>query len=144
MGVTDRYRLFRTTLAGDTVRVVEKEQAPVPVTREDVDWMLQGYRDYVARGGRVSRSRIPATKPPVYGAFTGDDGTLWVVPARGLHDPVVLDVFDPAGRYLGRVRPGAQVALTPAPVVRRGRLYGVVRDHLGVESVARLRIEKPR
>jgi hypothetical protein len=143
MGVTDRYRLFRTTMAGDTVRVVEKAQAPVPVTDEDLEWMLQVYDDFVRRGGRVDRSRIPDAKPPVYGAFPGDDGTLWVVPARGLRDPMVFDVFDPAGRYLGRVRPNAEVALTPAPVIRRGHLYGVVRDHEGVESVTRLRIEKP-
>lgn len=144
MGITDRYRLFRTTLGGDTVRMVEKAHTPIPATREEVDWILHGYREFMNRGGQVDRARIPDAKPPVYGAFAGDDGTLWVVPARRLRDPVSLDVFAPGGRYLGRVRPDAQVTLSPPPVVHGNHLYGVVRDSLGVESVVRLRIEKPR
>lgn len=144
LAITDRYRLDRARLSGDTVTVVTRDAPPVPVTDAEVEWILQAYRDFESRGGRVDRGRIPRTKPPLYGGFAARDGTLWIVAAGGQGEPMLLDVFDPAGRYQGRVRADAPLALTPAPVVRGDAVYAVVRDELGVESVVRERIVRPR
>jgi hypothetical protein len=144
LGITDRYRFDRMEFAGGTVRALEKKADPVPVTRTDVDRVLYAYADFERQGGKIDRSRIPGTRPPVFGAFTSPDGHLWVAPVRKPGESAGYDVFDADGRFLGFVRLPFPMAITPPPVVRGDALYGVVRDSLGVESVARFRIEMPR
>ena len=78
--------------------------------------------------------------PPVKAAFqwiTADDQEwLWVCPySKPADQDRVLDVFDPSGRYLGRVRMPFQLAPLPLPVFRNGMVYGVTRDSLGVNHV---------
>ena len=143
VGVTDRYRFDRVRFGGGTVRALEKEQPPVPVTDAEVDHVLAAYRDFEAQGGKIDRSRIPRSKPPVYGAFTSPDGHLWVAPARKRGEAPVFDVFDGEGRFLGSVRLPRAFAISPPPVVRGDAIYVVASDTLGIQSVVRLRIEKP-
>ena len=142
IGVSDRYRLAALNLAGDTVRVVEREWEPEPVTAEERDSALAGLREFSERGVKTDPSRIPATKPAFRDFFVDGDGYLWVVPmTRHAGDGGVLDVFDPAGRYLGRVR--SPVALRPGEplVARGGHLWTVARDEVDVPYVVRLRIQ---
>lgn len=144
VGISDRYRLHHVEFGGDTSRVVEKPHESVPVTADEVERALGGYGGFEAAGGRVERGRIPRVKPPVAGLFTSEDGHLWVASARRQGEPGSFDVFQADGRYLGRVASPVPLASTPAPVARGDALLGVVRDENGVESVVRLRIEKPR
>lgn len=101
--------------------------------------------------------QIPDEKPALSWIHTGRDGTIWVRVAqpgrvipeeertRGartfVHEPIVLDVFDSDGRYLGQVRPTPDLRIDPHPVFDRDHLWGVVVDEAGVEFVARFRIE---
>ena len=58
-------------------------------------------------------------------------------------DRTVVDVFDPAGTFLGRVTPPGRIVPSPAPAIRGNRLVGLVRDEDDVETVWVMRIEKP-
>ena len=138
LGTGDRYRLAQVSLRGDTVRLVERRTEPVRVHAAEVDSLLSQYLRR-APNARVDRSRVPATKPAFTDHFTDDVGWLWVSVPLAMNQPgVAFDVFDPRGRYRGRVTTPERIR---APVLVRGsRLYAVVLDDDEVTTIVRFRI----
>jgi hypothetical protein len=51
-----------------------------------------------------------------------------------------FDVFDPDGRYLGRVEATEPLAMRPPPVARGDTVWAVVPDELAVPRVMRFHI----
>lgn len=142
-GITDRWRLHQQSLAGDTVRVVERTAERVPVTSADRQKALEGLEGFIGQGGRIDQGRIPGHKPAFSDVMVAPDGHLWVRPSLPAGEQgTAFDVFDPQGRYLGRVAlPGGMSRFPPA-VVRGDALLGVARDSLGVAYVVRARIRR--
>lgn len=141
-GTTDAYRIVQRSFAGDTVRILERAYAPLPVTDADIDaWLATPSAARLAAAGGIDRSRIPPVKPVFEDLLVDDEGYLWV---RLVSDDreVRFDVFDPAGRYLGVVESGERIALSPRPVFRDGTMLAVVRDALDVEYVVRVVVER--
>lgn len=141
IGVSDAYRLHRVRFEGDTVRVVERAFTPPHVTAAERDSVINGMAWFTDQGGRVDRSRIPDRKPAFQGLVQDDSGHLWVWPHLADGEPEAIDVFDPVGRYLGRVPTGLAVPHNPRPVIRGDHFYAVVRDDLDIQYVARLRVD---
>lgn len=141
VAVTDQYRLTRYRFDGTVDRIVTRPVRPRPVTAEQRRKLLENYRGFQQSGGRIDESRIPRTHPVLIDFFVADDGHVWVVPFDG--NGLVLDVFGPDSRFLGRVSLPRVLQPSPAPSVRADRIASVVRDADGVESVLLLRIEKP-
>jgi hypothetical protein len=99
---------------------------------------------------------IPDTKPPVQWLHTGQDGSIWArvaqpgsaVPepdrsagARSfVREPLVFDVFEPDGTFLGQVHGPDGLQLQPYPVMGPDHVWAVMQDRDGVSFVARLRI----
>jgi hypothetical protein len=142
---TGTHELFRVSATGDTVRAVTRSFERVPVTGADVDSAVAGMEWFTQQGGKIDRSRIPGVKPAVERLRVSDDGYLWVEPT--VADPAdrgrIFEVFDPEGRYLGRVRlPFAVKSWTPV-VIRGDRFVAVTEDELEVPFVVRARIVKP-
>jgi hypothetical protein len=142
--VNDDFRLFHRSLAGDTIRIVEREYEPVPVGAAD----RRAIRERFSRFGEQVANEVIARVGPVKPAFetfvVDDRGYLWVVqtaaaeqgrPTRG----VVFDVFDPDGRYLGPVR--ADIGTRPPPRIIGDQMVGVVRDEMDVPYVVVQHIE---
>lgn len=132
--------MARQTLEGDTIRVIERAFEPLPVTAEDRDSAFARLEWFRRQGGRVDMSRVPGHKPAYQRIEVSDDGHLWVRPTlaeRGEGD--AWDVFDPDGRYLGRVRTAYSLGRVH---FRGGRIYAVRADELGVQYVVRLRIDR--
>ncbi|GIW50954.1 MAG: hypothetical protein KatS3mg081_0309 [Gemmatimonadales bacterium] len=144
-GRTGEYRLYQRSLEGDTLRIVSREFEPLPVTDEDIDSAIARLEWFTKQGGRIDRSKFPRTKPAWEDLYTDDRGYLWVVPvlpkARSGFGITAFDIFDPEGRYLGRVE--LPFNLGPGPVIRGDFLYGEVWDELQVPYVVRARIERP-
>jgi hypothetical protein len=141
MGVNDRYRLAELRLNGDTVRIVEREAEPVPVTAEERAEAVAQLKWFTDQGGRVDEGRIPARKPAYEQVVVDDYGGVWVRPALPAGEAgAAFDVFDAEGRYLGRVRLPGGMDAHPAPVIRNDAVYGVARDSLDVQHVVRARI----
>ena len=141
---TGDYRFVELSHTGDTLRTVTRAFDPLPVTdadraqaRKDLEW-------FTRQGGKADWSKIPSTKPGVEDVTFDNDGNLWAWPVteKDLKDRA-LDVFDPEGRYLGRVTSPLPIARRPFPSFRNGMMYAVTRDELEVPFVVRLRIEKP-
>lgn len=139
-GVNEDYAFAQVSLAGDTMRVVRKDFEPAPVTSEDREEALERLDWFRQQGGEVDPSRIPDTRPAYRWFAVEPGGHVWVAPiVAGASSGSMLDVFDPEGRYLGRV--DAPVALTGRGLVfRDDRIYGLTTDELDVTYVVRLRV----
>ena len=56
-------------------------------------------------------------------------------------EPVVFDVFEPGGRYLGQVHAPSGFRTLPQPVIRGDMVWAVVAEPGGLPSVVRFRID---
>lgn len=139
---------------------IRRAYDPVPVKPEE----KADHRRYIVErissmvpGWEWNGPEIPDEKAPYRGLLVGQGGRVWVqlhrpgrrrpeppsarpgrpVPPRWV-EPVVYDVFEPDGRYLGRLRAPQGFEVSPRPVARGDTVWGVVRGELGVERVARL------
>lgn len=141
-GFADRYRLELKDVQGRTVRVLEKPFAPVPVSGAEKDSAAKSLEGFVKQGGQIDMSRVPKTKPAFTSLQVDDRGYVWVEPslAAGESAPA-FDVFDPEGRYVGRVALPAGVGRIFNPVVRGDRIYAVALDEMEVPSVVGFRLE---
>lgn len=143
-GHGSEFRFFQSTLAGDTVREVRVDAVPAPVTSMEISQWEAG--DDVARfrerGGQPDRDRIPLHKPFLDDLYVDPDGFVWAgVPASPGESEFA--VFDPEGRFLGRLKlEGATRDRSVSPVVRGDRLYFVGTSQLDVPQVLVLAMER--
>ncbi|NIP82581.1 MAG: 6-bladed beta-propeller, partial [Gemmatimonadetes bacterium] len=143
--LTDEYRMFELSPTGDTLRTITRAYEPLPVTGEDVAAAREDLEWFTEQGGRVDLGRIPSHKPAVEDFVFDDQGNVWVWPVvEPALDGRELDVFDPVGRYLGRVTAPVPIARRPFPVIRDRMMVAVTRSELDVPYVVRLRIDKGR
>lgn len=105
---------------------------------------------------------IPDRKPPFRSIYAGRDGRLYVqlsqpgerIPAEELdasddpnasppnrwREPVLFDVFEADGTYLGQIRAPERFRTGPQPVFDGDRVWAVVTDELDVEYLTRFRL----
>jgi hypothetical protein len=138
------YRLYRLALNGDTTRIVERADfESVPVTKAEMDSIRVVLKSYIDRGVQVDFSRIPKTKHALT-TFTVDDrGNLWVQAVVPHDQGTPWDVFDPVGRYLGRVQVPVAVASYPRLLIRGDHFYAPTSDANGNLTVVICRIVRP-
>lgn len=142
--LTGPYRMFDVTPDGDTLRTVTREFTPLPVTDEDMDQARENMKWFLDMGGEVDWSKIPSHKPGMDYALVDAQGYIWVWPVMPLgEEGTVLDVFDPEGRYLGRIHSPVPIATRPDPVIYDNVMYAVTESDLDVPYVIRLHIDKP-
>ena len=99
---------------------------------------------------------IPEVKPPFKGLFVDQSGRIWVQlhqPAEPVEsaaegaetawrEPIVFDVFEPGGRYLGQVHAPSGFRTLPQPVIRGDMVWAVVAEPDEVPNVVRFRIDR--
>lgn len=140
-GMTAEYRLALVARNGDTLRVIERQRPPVPIT--DAEWNdgLASYREFRERapGARCEPASFsrPAAKAPWTALFVGGDGRLWV--RATTRDGSVFEVFEQAGRLVGMVAVPERMRDT-TPYFGNGMLYVVEADSLDVQSVSAYRV----
>lgn len=136
VATTGDYTLVQLTMRGDTLRVVHGPPTDrIPVSAEDRTQALERLEWFVRQGGQIDPGRIPNERPPVADFHITPDGYLWVRLTGTGGTQVEYDVFDPSGRFLGRV--DTAHGLGRSPVFKGDSVYGVVTDSLGVEYVVR-------
>jgi hypothetical protein len=141
-----------------------------PAEKSDAEERITANMRSSFPGWRWNGPPTPGHKPPFRGIFAGDDGRIWVllsqpgveimsdaearagtpavsgtgVQPRSLpqrfREPVVFDVFEPDGTYLGRVRTPDGFSTSPEPVFRGDLVWAVERDELDVPRIVRYRI----
>ncbi|HWV56962.1 MAG TPA: 6-bladed beta-propeller [Longimicrobiales bacterium] len=144
-GNTGEYRLVQRSLAGDTVRIVERKHSPLPLSHAETARIrdaLDGMRSLEGESG--PQPDIPAVKPVFERLHFDSQGNLLVQRVGGEGTKgTAFDVFDPEGRYLGRME--SDIAFTTfraLPVFRGDTVWGVTADEHGVDYVVRGRIER--
>ena len=135
------------------VRVAPDEKA---AAEERATWSMRR----MLETWRWNGPPIPDTKPVFRDIVAGADGRVWVqlstpgepVPDDGsprdpqrppperYREPVVFDVYESDGRYVGTVRTPSGFLTNPKPVFRGEHVWAVVRDELDVNYVVRFRI----
>jgi hypothetical protein len=146
---TDEYRLYKRTLRGDTLMIIELAAEPAPVTPADRKAVAESSE---LRPDLLERQleNLPTNKPLLQRIVADKNGHILVfVDIAGEVAGTAIDVFREQGEYLGRTHlPNAlrYPARTSAPVVyaEPGRLYIVEHDRIGVPYVVRLRITDDR
>lgn len=139
--------LSRWSTPSGTQLTFGADLVPTPVTASDVEEALA--REYLAEvrdrlgaaGVAEMTSLIPDTKPYYATFFFGDEGSLWVMHSDTRVSDTeerTVDVYDMNGAP--RAATKMALAAEPRPRVRNGRVAGVLRDDLGVESVAVLEV----
>jgi hypothetical protein len=163
-GVSDDYSFDQ--FKPDGVLRVARNWEPVPVNPAEGEDIEQRVAENMRRqfpGWRWNGPPVPDTKPPYRGLFAGDDGRIWVVvsqpgvemmseaeareeeertdvrPVR-FREPVVFDVFEADGRYIGRVETPAGFSLSPQPIMRGDQVWATIRDELDVTYIVQYRI----
>lgn len=138
-GINGEFRIHQQTFNGDTVRVFGRAYQHQPVTDADREEAFEQLEWFRQQGGRVDMSRFPDLKPAFTRISVAPGGEVWVqvTPPAG-ETATLFDIFDPEGRYLGQLR--SPTDFHPGPVFRGDRVYGAVRDSLGVSYVVVARI----
>ena len=145
--LTARYELTEMTTGGEVLRRVTKDHEPIPVTDEEREEAIENLDWFTSQSGRIDRSKFPKSKPSTASFFIDDEGNLWVEQQVAASDADnaghLFDLFDAEGRYLGTLRLPFSLAWSrPVPIGRKGVLYGVTSDEIGVLYVVRARIVK--
>lgn len=139
LGVSDEYRFVHRTLDGDTLLIVERAVARLPVTDSDVDNALSRFERFVPDlRTRVDLELIPDRKPAFAGFVVDGEEYLWVMQTRSVEDvrggsANTFDIFEPDGTFLGSV--SAAIGAYPPPRIVQDQMIGVVLDDLDVPFV---------
>ena len=141
LGPATEYKLYETTFAGDTLRIIERRYDPIELLRSEADSSAQ--LEKLLR--RRTRGPGPPPAPdyvPVYFDFMEDEDRylLVVLTSRSGATDTYVDVFDPNGRYLGATIAPYPIERDPPPLVRHNRMYFVTKDEMDVPYVVVLRI----
>lgn len=140
-------------------RANQEERTTHNMRRVDPSWRWNGpsipdvkppWKDVMADAdGRIwvqlSRpgERIPEGELAEEGGgvrILGGGGPSEPAPPSRWREPVVWDVFEPDGRYLGEVRAAEGMSHWPVPVIRGDRVYAVMRDEMDVQYLVRYRL----
>jgi hypothetical protein len=140
---TADYRIAFTNAAGDTVRIVERDLPPLPVTNEEwraEEAKFQEWREqYAGASCEPARPARPAARSTIREIFFDDIGNTWV--ERQTVSGWAYDIFDPAGRLLAELPAPERMVRIP-PFIRGDRLYLIATDELDVEYVRVFEIER--
>jgi hypothetical protein len=138
---TGDYRVAFLDPIGDTVRVVERERVPVPVTESDWEVALAPYRAYLADHpdavcdpGEPVR---PESRPPIRDILVDAAGRLMVEAATS--EGTVWDVYDLTGYPLGTL-PAFDRTTGVAPYITTEGIVRVREDATGAQEIGLLRI----
>jgi hypothetical protein len=164
-GISESYAV--TLLRNDAPALrIERDYEPIPVAggerSEEEAAMTQNMRE-TQPNWRWNGAPIPDHKPPYRNLLTGEDGTVWVLMSQPAvrvedsaydpsdpesipdewHEPILFDVFDAEGAYLGAVKAPDGFSTYPTPLLTREWVLGVVRDEFDVQRVIRFKVEHP-
>jgi len=163
MGMNTDYSIEVRRPGGAVVRVIRKPFERAPVTAADREAFLALFRDMWKHMGFSPEQVMLAEQSIGFGDYypafarilAGPGNTIWVQQVKtaalakelgagfNMQDPGAprWDVFDAEGRYLGVVEFPADFALM---TFEGDAVYGVMRDELDVQYVARLRVQRDR
>lgn len=130
------YRIALTRPSGDTLRVIERDYVPLPISDEEWEAGTREFREFRERspGTRCTPEGLerPAHKAALQGVYFDEGGRMVVeVTAEGM---TRYDFYDLEGRAMETVFAPPRDPQT-VPYFREGRIAQVVRDGMDVQGV---------
>lgn len=130
------YRIAFLSSEGDTVRIVERDHDPVPLTPDEWDAALGEFRSFRAEWpGASCQPRSPSkpdVKPAVRDLLIDLEGRLWVEATTTQGN--MWEIFDRDGVLIGSLPSFARSRRVP-PYLAKDRVAYVSEDSLGVQRV---------
>lgn len=142
--VTDQYRIYQTDAEGDTVRVVRRDLLPEPLGgtgRDSISNLIANYRGDGWQSVDLDEDTFPQVRPLFENLTVDDMGGLWLW-TEGDTNSTTYDVFDPQGRYLGKVVVPFAAQRFFNPHVHGDAFYTITQDEFDVSYLVRGRIER--
>jgi hypothetical protein len=162
-GRSDVYAIDITWLTGGVTRIeMDGERVPVhPAEKADNERVVTGNMRFTDPNWKWNGAPIPDVKPWFKQIAVGGDGRIWLslsrpgeeipeaelpeprivndapVPVRRWREPVVYDVFESDGSYVGRVQMPPRSTWRAA---RGDRVWAVTLDSLDLEHITRFRL----
>lgn len=165
-GVSTDYSIDLFRHDGSVLRI-QRAVEPVPVDPDEAEnerARATANFQRAAPDWKWNGPAIPSTKPAFTSIHAGTDGRIWVrvpqpgvrVPDEELHvssdpgapppdrwdEPIVYDVFETDGTYLGRVRAPDGFRQYPSPVYGPDHVWAITTDDLDVQYLTRFRIQR--
>lgn len=160
-GLSTDYAIDVYRSDGTVVRIQRiVERVPVDPAEKDAARMgvIRGFQRH-APDWQWNGPPIPDTKPPFQELAVGRDGRIWArlhqpgylaeaadpddpIATDAWAEPVVWDVYEPDGTYLGQVRAPTGLRTHPQPVFGTDHVWAVTTDELDVQYVTRYRIAR--
>lgn len=164
-GISEDYSFYLLREDEPVIEIV-MDYEPVPVLSEEASIerarITKNFRDNFP-GWSWNGPPIPDAKPAYSDLLTSDEGRIWVrvhvpserymeadevraeeerqeAPVNPYREPVVFDVFEPTGEYLGRVHTPPGFSTYPRPVIRDRTIWAIVTDELDVARLHRFRV----
>ncbi len=139
--MTNAYRIA-VTQGADTVRVIEREAEPAPLSAAEWEAASEGIRNFRSENPGVpcepDLPGRPSVKPIVKTLFVAPDGRLWVDVAAA--DGNWWEVFAADGDLLARIEAPASRGI---PALGAEHVVTIRRDSLDLDYVDVYRIERP-
>lgn len=130
------YQIAFLDAGGDTIRVVERDLPRLIPSDEEWDHQVAEFDSLLSQLSAPScnprRPPRPEEKALIRAILFDDQGRLWV--ERRTEDGFALDAFDHLGALRGSVNIPTRAEAVPV-FIRGDRVYMVVQDELGVDTV---------
>jgi hypothetical protein len=139
-----QYRLHFVKMPDDTVRIIERDIAPLAVTdeewaKEEAKFRAEYDKLPPSRSCNASGLTRPDSKAMILGVIFDDQGRMWV--ERRTESGSAFDVFSPEGHLLAELE-APQRLNEIRPYVRGDRLYLATTDSLDVQYVKAYQITR--
>jgi len=141
-GRSDKYAIGVYTPEGRKLFTIARAIEPAPYGKKDIDFLLKEYEERmtsILRSESLTKEylrsiRFPKFKPFFRALVPMEEGRLAVVADIEDYTSIRLDLFDPGGRFLGRVE--AAIPMMNL-IFKKGRAYSLQRDESGFLSIKR-------
>ncbi len=130
-GYTEEYKIKTLDSTGRTIRLLENDYRPIPITKVDVEEIT---KKEINRGGSPSEIKVPKYHLPFFSFLPDEEGRIFVCTYErtGDREGEYWDIFDKEGRYIGR-----QAFRRRPQFWKGGKLYAIESDEDGNKYVKR-------
>jgi hypothetical protein len=141
-GCSDRYSIDAFTPEGKKLFAIVRDVKPIPYKKKDIDFLLKVDEESMmsmSKSETLTKEylhliRFPKYKPFFRNLIPMEEGRLAVVVDVEGYTSTWLDIFDPAGRFLDRVK--VQIPMMNM-IFKKGKAYSLHKDDSGFLSIKR-------
>lgn len=141
-GCSDKYSIDAFTPEGKKLFTIVRDVKPILYEKKDIDFLLKMYEETMismSKSETLTKEylrliRFPKYKPFFRSLIPMEEGRLAVVVDVDGYASAWLDIFDPGGRFLGRVK--VQISMMNM-IFKKGKAYSLHKDDSGFLSIKR-------